>query len=43
METEFEDFKQAFATEGAQGGKPPIGTGGTEQKTQALKDIERLA
>ncbi|WP_284464894.1 hypothetical protein [Chryseobacterium sp.] len=41
METEFEDFKQAFATEGAQGTKPPISTG--EQKTQALKDIERLA
>lgn len=43
MEAEFEDFKQAFATEGAQGGKPPIGTGGAEQQGQALKDIERLA
>ncbi|WP_137905392.1 hypothetical protein [Chryseobacterium sp. 2VB] len=43
MEAEFEDFKQAFATEGAKGGNPPIGTGGTEQKGQALKDIERLA
>ncbi|MBP1165044.1 hypothetical protein JOE44_001928 [Chryseobacterium sp. PvR013] len=43
METEFEEFKQAFATEGAKGGNPPIGTGGTEQQGQALKDIERLA
>lgn len=42
MEAEFEDFKQAFATEGAQGGKPPIGTGGTDQNNQVLKDIERL-
>ncbi|WPO89875.1 hypothetical protein [Chryseobacterium sp. HR92] len=42
METEFEDFKQAFATEGAQGGKPPIGTGGADQNNQVLKDIERL-
>ncbi|WP_185246635.1 hypothetical protein [Chryseobacterium bernardetii] len=43
METEFEDFKQAFATEGAKGGNPPIGSGGAEQVGQALKDIERLA
>lgn len=43
MEAEYEDFKQVFATEGAQGGKPPMGTGGTEQQGQALKDIERLA
>jgi len=43
MEAEFEDFKQAFATEGAKGGNPPIGTGGMEQQGQALKDIERLA
>lgn len=43
MEAEFEDFKQAFATDAAKGGNPPIGTGGTEQKGQALKDIERLA
>lgn len=43
MEAEYEDFKQAFATEGAQGGKPPMGTGGADQKTQVLKDIERLA
>lgn len=42
MEAEFEDFKQAFATEGAQGGKPPIGTGGADQNNQVLKDIERL-
>jgi len=42
METEFEDFKQGFATEWAQGGKPPIGTGGTDQNNQVLKDIERL-
>ncbi|MCE4064351.1 hypothetical protein LXM63_04540 [Chryseobacterium gleum] len=42
MEAEFEDFKQAFATEGAKGGNPPIGTGGTDQNNQVLKDIERL-
>lgn len=42
MEAEFEDFKQAFATEGAKGGNPPIGTGGADQNNQVLKDIERL-
>ncbi|MEA1849186.1 hypothetical protein U9K52_09705 [Chryseobacterium sp. MHB01] len=43
METEYEDFKQAFAIDGAKGGNPPIGTGGNTQKTEVLKDIERLA
>ncbi|WP_312900181.1 hypothetical protein [Chryseobacterium taichungense] len=43
MEAEYEDFKQVFATDAAKGGNPPIGTGGTEQQGQALKDIERLA
>ncbi|WP_288447916.1 hypothetical protein [uncultured Chryseobacterium sp.] len=43
MASDYVEFKQIFATEVAQGGKPPIGTGGAEQKGQALKDIERLA
>ena len=43
MESEYEDFKQVFATDAAKGGNPPIGTGGNTQKTEVLKDIERLA